>query len=279
MNTETLPDQLSRDEVYTSFLHGLNVGLPAPKSIAFNGETATIKLDTCGDLLVWRDWFGMSDRHVSGQPYPSLSNPADMDQWLSRVWMPWRGWHLALSADDPITTEQRDGWVSSGQAASFARYEAKQAAADPTGLAYSREHHEADDPRPVSPARGGQPHVVAVTDDGLVDETPVGPVHAGPCWSDCARPEHREADPVTVYFSFGHGQHDPDTGEHLLDKYVTIVGPSYDACREAMFASRYGNRWAFEYPDDGPATAEWIPRWTEHERIVLAAGEPVSEAR
>jgi hypothetical protein len=82
---------------------------------------------------------------------------------------------------------------------------------------------------------------------------------------------------VTVYFSFGHGQTDPTTGKHLLDHYVTIVGPSYEACRAAMFASKYSDRWAFEYPDDGPATAEWIPQWTEHERIVLPAdaqGDP-----
>lgn len=73
--------------------------------------------------------------------------------------------------------------------------------------------------------------------------------------------------PVTVYFSFGHGQTDPDTGENLIDKYVTITGPSYEACREAMFASRYGNRWSFDYVA-GTALAEaWIPRWTEHDRL------------
>jgi hypothetical protein len=73
--------------------------------------------------------------------------------------------------------------------------------------------------------------------------------------------------PVTVYFSFGHGQTDPTTGENLLDKYVTITGPSYEACREAMFASRYGNRWSFDYPAGAPDTEKWLPRWTEHDRI------------
>lgn len=116
------------------------------------------------------------------------------------------------------------------------------------GLDYSR---EADDPTPVSPARGGAPHVGAVVDGGqLVDET--------------------KSEPVTVYFSFGHGQYDPDTHEHLLDKYVTIVGPSHEACREAMFASRYGHRWSFDYPAGTPTAEKWIPRWTEHERIMLA---------
>jgi hypothetical protein len=41
--------------------------------------------------------------------------------------------------------------------------------ADPTGLAYSRAD-DADDPAPAGGARV-EPHVGAVTDDGLVDET------------------------------------------------------------------------------------------------------------
>jgi hypothetical protein len=76
---------------------------------------------------------------------------------------------------------------------------------------------------------------------------------------------------VTVYFSFGHGQTDPTTGKHLLDHYVTIVGPSYEACRAAMFASKYGDRWAFDYIAGEPQAEAWIPRWIEHERIVLPA--------
>jgi hypothetical protein len=82
-----------------------------------------------------------------------------------------------------------------------------------------------------------------------------------------------EPEPVTVYFSFGHGQTDPDTGKNLLDHYVTIVGPSYSACREAMFASRFGQAWAFDYVAGSAAANEWIPRWTEHERIDLFASD------
>lgn len=74
-------------------------------------------------------------------------------------------------------------------------------------------------------------------------------------------------EPVTVYFSFGHGQTDPDTGEDLLFHYVTIVGPSYEACRAAMFNSRFGDRWSFDYLAGTPMAREWIPRWIEHERI------------
>lgn len=44
--------------------------------------------------------------------------------------------------------------------------------ADPTGLLHSRADDEPDDPTPVSGARV-EPHVGGMTDEGLVDETPV----------------------------------------------------------------------------------------------------------
>jgi hypothetical protein len=84
---------------------------------------------------------------------------------------------------------------------------------------------------------------------------------------------------VTRYFSFGHGQTDPDTGESLLDKYATVVASSVEACREAMFASRYGNRWSFDYAPDDPQWLEWGPRWTEHERIVVGRVVPDVQTR
>lgn len=74
-------------------------------------------------------------------------------------------------------------------------------------------------------------------------------------------------EPVVRYFSFGHGHTDPDTGADLVDRYVTVVAPTAEACREAMFASRYGKRWSFEYIPGTPQADEWIPRWNEHERI------------
>jgi len=115
---------------------------------------------------------------------------------------------------------------------------------DPTGLLYQR---DADDPTPVSPARGL--HVGAVVDDSgaPVEETP--------------------SEPVVRYFSFGHGHRDPATGEPLIDKYVTVVGPDAEACRTAMLASRFGRNWSFEYIPGTPRADEWIPRWTEHECI------------
>jgi hypothetical protein len=114
------------------------------------------------------------------------------------------------------------------------------------GMGYSR---PADDPTPVSPARAPLHTGSVVEGDHLVIDRPS----------------------VTVYFSFGHGQTDPDTGENLLDKYVTIVGPSYTDCRAAMFASKYGQAWAFDYLAGSPSADEWIPQWTEHDRIVLDA--------
>ncbi|GIF14833.1 hypothetical protein [Actinoplanes teichomyceticus] len=46
---------------------------------------------------------------------------------------------------------------------------------DDLGLTYTRADSEPDDPTPVSPGRGGAPAVGAVTDGGLVDETPDEP--------------------------------------------------------------------------------------------------------
>ncbi|GAA2681918.1 hypothetical protein [Actinoplanes palleronii] len=121
---------------------------------------------------------------------------------------------------------------------------------DPTGLAYSREADEVDAVRPISPGRGGAPQVGAMTDGGLVDETPV--------------------EPVTRYFSFGGGHTDPLTGESLIDKYVTIIAEDGEACRLAMLA-KYGKRWSFEYIPGTPQADEWIPRWVEHARFDLTA--------
>jgi hypothetical protein len=46
-----------------------------------------------------------------------------------------------------------------------------------------------------------------------------------------------------------------------------VIAPSAEACREAMFASRFGQAWAFDYEPDSPQWQEWGPRWTEHEVI------------
>lgn len=84
--------------------------------------------------------------------------------------------------------------------------------------------------------------------------------------------------PVVTYFSFGHGQSDPATGQGLLDHYVTVVAPTYEACREAMLASRFGQAWAFDYLAGTPRATEWIRRWTEHEVIVAPSADPEGAA-
>lgn len=75
----------------------------------------------------------------------------------------------------------------------------------------------------------------------------------------------------TRYFSFGCGQTDPETGENLIDKYVTVIAPTPEGCREAMLGSRFGREWSMEYIPGRPRTDEWISQWTEHARIVVDA--------
>lgn len=117
----------------------------------------------------------------------------------------------------------------------------EQATGDPFG--YSRE----EDPTPVSPARGGPVHTGGVVDGGqLADETP--------------------AIPVTVHFTFGVGHFDGSTD--LFGKYVTVIGPSWQRCRQAM-VNRYGGAWCDQYDQTSQTFREVRHRLTEHERIVV----------
>lgn len=81
--------------------------------------------------------------------------------------------------------------------------------------------------------------------------------------------------PVVVYFSFGHGQTDPDSGQKLIDHYVTVVAPTYEECRTAMFASRFGTKWSWDYLAGRAKTTEAVSQWTEHEVIVAPCTDPV----
>ena len=49
------------------------------------------------------------------------------------------------------------------------------------------------------------------------------------------------------YFTFGHGQYDRVTGEHLLGSYVVING-TYMGARERMVAA-FGSAWCDQYVD------------------------------
>lgn len=103
-----------------------------------------------------------------------------------------------------------------------------------------------------------------------LDDDEPEPIPDGVSGSAAGAPAGRET--FTRHFSFGHGQTDPETGENLLDKYVTVIAPTADGCRQAMFASRFGEAWAFEYIPGQPQTDEWLPQWTEHDRIVVESG-------
>lgn len=83
--------------------------------------------------------------------------------------------------------------------------------------------------------------------------------------------------PVVAYFSFGHGQTDPQSGMGLLGHYVTVVAPTYEECREAMFASRFGRAWSFDYLAGREKTTEWVSQWTEHE-VIVAPGTDAGSA-
>jgi len=112
----------------------------------------------------------------------------------------------------------------------------------------------------------------------VLDETPA------PAWDAPASGLTVEADlsrgplagttPVVTYFSFGHGQRDPDSGQKLIDHYVTVVAPTYEECRAAMFASRFGRAWSFDYLAGRAKTTEWVSQWTEHEVIMAPGTDP-----
>jgi len=179
-----------------------------------------------------------------------------------------------------------------------------QVAADASGLLHSREP-ESTVVTPVPAGVDGHPEgrAAGIVPEPIAKHYETGGWTGGPggCGVDCAcgvgfggfdtlaeavaelkvhiaagNGEAPAAEPITRYFSFGHGQTDPVSGVSLLNHYVTVVATTAEDCREAMFASRFGNRWAFEYIPGTPQADEWIPQWTEHERIdatSLRAGE------
>ena len=137
----------------------------------------------------------------------------------------------------------------------------------PSPLLYARPA-DGDEPQQVG-AR--EPlHTGAVTEAGLVDETerPAMAASGLTLAADKSRGPLAGTTPVVTYFSFGHGQTDPANGKKLLDHYVTVVAPTYEECREAMFASRFGRAWSFDYLAGRERTTEWVSRWAEHEVIV-----------
>jgi hypothetical protein len=113
-------------------------------------------------------------------------------------------------------------------------------------LSYSRADSEADDPAPVSPARVPM-HTGAVVDGGqLVDETPAS-----------------GATPVVTYFTRGRS-------------YVTVVAPTYEDCRDAMFA-RHGDRWGLSYVA-GTQRSTYAVRGYPEREVIIAPGTDLDGA-
>lgn len=116
-------------EVYTSAQFYVIVGqqiangLPAPKSIFIRGDALTIEFVSITDREAWRPVFGAENAATHEQPYP-LDGP--YVEWTTSVSANWHGWHVTLDADEPITDEQSQQWIGSGQAASRAEYVAEQ---------------------------------------------------------------------------------------------------------------------------------------------------------
>jgi hypothetical protein len=126
MTQPIIPDeQAARREVFDTVHAGIVFGLPAPLTVSFAAGGPHITLDNAADLCGWADWFGYTETIPAtfGQPHPNLADPFQSDEWLTNLYMDWRGNWLMLGARDPITEEQQRHWVDSGKAATFAEPE------------------------------------------------------------------------------------------------------------------------------------------------------------
>lgn len=159
MNTETVPDQVG---VFSEVASGLASGMPTFQRVQFDFANGA-------DLRQWAARFGIDIPATAGQPYPNpgLVDPSQVSEWLITEYREWRGMSVILHSREPITDEQCQHWIDSGQAADHIKFQAEKAARE-AGLDYSRADSEPDDPTPVSPARAPL-HVGVVEDGGLVE--------------------------------------------------------------------------------------------------------------
>lgn len=62
--------------------------------------------------------------------------------------------------------------------------------------------------------------------------------------------------PESWIFTFGFGQHDPQTGEPLANSYIVVQGDINESRR--WMEERYGRQWAFQYPNE---EAAGVSKW------------------
>lgn len=113
--TQTVPD---RAAVYREVASGIADGLPAPVRLHFNGNFFGLDFDSIAELRQWAERFEIEISNDAGQPYPKarLTDPAKATDWLISEFKKWNSQRVHLTALDPITDEQRQYWINSGQA-------------------------------------------------------------------------------------------------------------------------------------------------------------------
>lgn len=119
----------TRAQVLQFITHQVSNGLPAPEGITFRNDAFDIDLDNAADRAAWEPVFDVNPQRVHEQPHPIDAPPEQFTAWLTSNWTTsWRGWHVNLKGDDPITDDHRRRWVESGRAAQRAEYLAREAA-------------------------------------------------------------------------------------------------------------------------------------------------------
>jgi hypothetical protein len=77
---------------------------------------------------------------------------------------------------------------------------------------------------------------------------------------------------VEQVFTFGMGQHDPETGQSLADTCAIVIASSKHRCRDLM-VEHYGIYWAFQYDSIEDCSG---PTWTVTPHVTITDGDPAS---
>ncbi|GIE46398.1 hypothetical protein [Actinoplanes lobatus] len=127
MTQPNLPEQSA---IFGEIAAGLDAGMPAFKGIE-------ITFNNAADLCAWAARFDVDIPATVGQPYPNsgLADPSQVTEWLVSTNREWRGLPVRLHSLEPITDEQRQHWIDSGQAALHSRFNAEKAAREPVSEA------------------------------------------------------------------------------------------------------------------------------------------------